>query len=106
MARPLPRNFVLECSIQFKKFQDAPTAQAWKVAKELTENEKDIIIGGLKFFRVVEDCDQEAKGSMQPPPIHAIRDRLLQGLDKDYNVISLLKAKNNNSDPRQKNLVK
>ena len=23
---------------------------------------------------------------MQPPPIHQIRDRLLQGLDKDYNV--------------------
>lgn len=56
--------------------------------------EKDIIIGGLKFIRVVEAAERggnsEAKGSMQPPSIHAIRDRLLQGLDKDYNVISLL----------------
>ena len=54
---------------------------------ELKQKRKtaSIIIGGLKFIRV---CGVEAKGPMQPP-IHTIRDRLLQGVDKDYNVIFL-----------------
>lgn len=45
-------------------------------------------VGRPKRLVVLCGCTR-GSDSMQPPPIHQIRDRLLQGLDKDYNVNAL-----------------